>query len=157
MRLGLTIAGMLLFGVLAVAWWLTAPLFIRYSVHEPSPLAAPGAEAQVLRRGSFTGKDAAHQGSGQAILARMGGAETILRLEEFSVTNGPDLRVFLSANPAPHDDATVREGAVELGPLRAPEGSFQYRVPAGYDASAARSVVIYCVPFRFVFATAALE
>ena len=51
----------------------------------------------------------------------------ILRLEDFSVRNGPDLYVYLS--PAVDDYAT---GALELGQLKATDGAFGYALPAGH-------------------------
>jgi hypothetical protein len=150
----LGVVGALLFVVLAVGWWLTAPLFIRYAVNRPSPLADPATE--VLARGQFTGQDAAHQGSGQALLARLPDGELVLRLENLNVTNGPDLYVLVSAHAAPRTDQEVRDGA-DLGRLKAPEGSYHYTLPASFDPSTAHSVVIYCSLFKTVFATAPLE
>ncbi len=49
------------------------------------------------------------------------------------------------------------EGAIELGALKASDGSFSYDVPAGVDVDAAGSVVIWCRAFSVVFATASLD
>lgn len=48
-------------------------------------------------------------------------------------------------------------GAVDLGAIRATRGNVIYELPAGVDLESLRVAVIYCVPFRVVFATAELN
>ena len=75
-----------------------------------------------------------------------------LRFDDFSVRNGPDLFVFLSPDPAGYV-----EGAIELGRLRATDGSFNTPIPPGTDVAGTRSVVIWCREFAVLFAVAPLE
>ena len=75
----------------------------------------------------------------------------VLRLEDFSVTNGPDLHVVLSA-----DDSGYAQGSLDLGRLKATDGSFNYELPDGIDPGAWASVVIWCDPFAVQFAHAPL-
>lgn len=130
-----------------VAWYLGSPLFISRTVVEEF---AGGGE---IARGAFTDADSFHKGSGLARLVRDGG-ETIVRLEEFQVTNGPDLYVYLAAHPEPRSRADVDQGFVNLGRLKGNIGAQSYPVPAGTDLARYRSVVIYCRAFHVVFSTA---
>jgi hypothetical protein len=102
--------------------------------------------------GRFTGTDDFHFGRGTAILREVEPGRWVVRLEDFSVRNGPDLYVVLSPDRAGYDDA-----AVEVGRLRATDGSFNMRVPAGTDVSRVRSVLIWCKQFSHLFAVAPLD
>ncbi len=116
-----------------------------------APTPAPWTPAPTLT-GRFTGTDDFHFGRGTAILREVEPGRWVVRLEDFSVRNGPDLYVVLSPDRAGYDDA-----AVEVGRLRATDGSFNMRVPAGTDVSRARSVLIWCKQFSHLFAVAPLD
>ena len=172
---------------LTVAWVLISPLFIRPTVVEtnpllsatqpptmgeakaapadakPSPNAVAAAAAknasgvQILGRGTFDEKDAAHKGSGEAILATAADGKRIVRFENFSVTNGPDLFVFLSGHPSPRNTQELHQNDVNLGKLKAPQGAFSYEIDPSVDLSKVKSVVVYCRAFRVVFSSAELR
>ena len=72
-----------------------------------------------------------------------------LRLEDFSVRNGPDLYVYLSTDADDYAD-----DALELGTLKATDGSFGYDVPEGTDVDRFRSAIIWCKQFSQLFAVA---
>jgi hypothetical protein len=175
------IAVLLLAVGLPTAWYLGSPLFIRTALVEPAPsavastppvsalatpltsetpasLAAPTvapATAPVLgptRSGEFAGADEFHFGRGTARLIETAPGAWIVRFEDFSVRNGPDLYVYLSPDADGYAD-----GVVELGTLKATDGSFNYQVPAGTDVGAHRSVVIWCKQFAVQFAVARLR
>ncbi len=63
--------------------------------------------------------------------------------------NGPDLYVYLS----PKADGYTSD-ALELGKLKATDGSFGYDLPPGTDPSSFRSAIIWCKQFSQLFATA---
>jgi hypothetical protein len=142
--------GLVLF--VAAAWFLVSPLFIRSTLVE----APAGAAAAPVARGTFNEIDAVHKGRGQAVLSRAPDGRLVVRLEEFSVTNGPDLHVFLSRHAAPTGDAQVKDGVL-LGKLKAPEGAFGYETETPLDPAEFKSVVIHCVAFRTIFSVAALR
>jgi hypothetical protein len=125
------------------------------SANEVNVETVTEAPAAATRGGSFADRDQIHRGSGQVILGQTAQGTTVLRFESFSVTNGPDLHVFLSrsARPVSHDE--VYDG-VYVGKLKASEGAFNYELPPGTDLAAMRSVVVYCVPFRVIFTSAPL-
>ena len=114
---------------------------------EPTPPATP-----IVRSGTFVGADDFHFGRGIATLTEAADGSHTLRFEDFSVRNGPDLFVYLSPDPAGYAD-----GAIELGRLRATDGSFNTPIPAGIDVGSAGSVVIWCKQFAVLFAVAALD
>lgn len=111
-----------------------------------------------LKVGEFMDQDSIHRGSGTATIYRGPDGSLLLRLENFSVTNGPDLHVYLSPHPNPNRGGQVRTtGYVDLGELKGNRGNQNYPIPAGVDVGIQQSVVIYCVPFSVVFSVAMLE
>jgi hypothetical protein len=137
---------------LTVAWYLVSPLFIRTTLVEP-PAPAAGAP---LKSGQFNEIDAIHKGRGAASLHRLPDGRLRVQLADFSVTNGPDLYVFLSRHADPSGDAQAKDGVL-LGALKAPEGAFGYETDAPVDPSEVGSVVIHCVRFRTLFSYATLR
>lgn len=114
--------------------------------------------AGILLTGMFVEIDVVHRGSGTAVIVDMGDGSYTLRLEDdFSVTRGPDLHVMLSGTEEPRNhESVMAEPTVDLGKLKGNMGAQNYEIPAGFDVTNAKSVVIYCVPFRVVFSTATL-
>ena len=111
----------------------------------------------VLRQGEFVDGDPGHSGRGRARLIRTADGALLVRLEDFAVTNGPDLFLVLSTDPNGSRASAGASDALNLGRLRATTGNLNYELPAGVDTDAYRSVVIYCRAFRVVFAVATLE
>jgi hypothetical protein len=171
-RTGALVAALLVVG-LPTAWYLGSPLFIRTAIVEPEPSAGPGATPVATAapgtqapsaepqpssagggmelRGEFIGADEFHFGSGTARLIETAPGEYVVRFENFSVRNGPDLYVYLSPRP----DGYAPD-AIELGTLRATDGDFNTPVPPGTDVSTVRSVLIWCKQFAVLFAHAEL-
>ena len=119
----------------------------------PQPEAAP--QPELLREGQFRGADDFHRGSGTATIFRTPDDKLVLRLTDFMVTNGPALSVLLSSSPAPASSQQLGD-YIDVGALKGNIGNQNYEIPAGTDLSTYNSVVIYCVPFHVVFATATL-
>lgn len=110
----------------------------------------------LVAQGQFVDADSFHQGSGQARVFQLD-EQRVLRFEEFEVTNGPDLHVILTRNPSPARRSEVGDDYVDLGSLKGNVGNQNYDIPPEVDLAAFRGVVIYCVPFHVVFATATLS
>lgn len=106
-------------------------------------------EARVASMGEFHGADEFHFGRGKALLVEAAPGQYVLRFEEFSVRNGPDLYVYLSA-----DAEGYGEQPLELGTLKATDGAFNYEVPAGTDVSRFKSALVWCRQFAVLFAVA---
>ncbi|MEM1378844.1 MAG: DM13 domain-containing protein [Pseudomonadota bacterium] len=138
----------------AALWYLFSPLFIDQVVQEEL-VNANAFEA--VASGAFRDADAAHRGQGNATILRNGSGETVLRLTEFEVTNGPDLEVWLSSVADPQASRDVSNGEwVSLGQLKGNIGDQTYTIPADTDLSQYRSVVIWCEQFGVLFLPAML-
>ena len=139
-----------------------ASKFNNYEERVPSEMAMPDnpmqmdASAQVVKSGDFRDGDSFHKGSGTATIYRAPDGKHLLRLEDFRVTNGPDLRVLLvpASDPQGRDDV---QGYLELGKLKGNMGNQNYFLPDGEDATDYHSVVIFCYPFKVVFTVATLS
>ena len=123
------------------------------SMEEPMP---DPAEPVAILTGSFMDADRFHQGSGDAKVFRLPDGRTILRFENFNVTNGPALSVLLSSNPTPALDGDLGD-YVDLGPLKGNIGNQNYEIMDSINVDDYKSVIIYCVPFHVIFSTATLE
>ena len=136
--------------------------FNNYDERVPTEMAMPDdamkmdASVVKVRSGSFRDADSFHKGSGTATIYRGADGQNVLRLEDFRVTNGPDLRVLLVPNPDPQGRDDVA-GYIELGKLKGNMGNQNYFLPESEDGSGFGSVVIYCRPFHVVFSVATLN
>lgn len=132
-------------------WYLASPLWIDREVSE----GLTRTEAtRVLAAGQFAGADAVHQGRGKAELIDTG-AETILRLSDFEVTNGPDLYVWLVKDGGIAESGDVKASTwLDLGLLKGNIGDQNYSLPAGADPSMYKTVVVWCKRFGVLFAAA---
>jgi hypothetical protein len=130
---------------------ITPPPSASEQTAEPEPSTGEGPAS--LNTANFVGADGFHQGSGTATLYQLEDGSRLLRFEDFMVTNGPQLHVLLATNPAPTSREELGE-YIDLGPLKGNIGDQNYQLPTDLDLESYRSVVIYCVPFHVVFATA---
>lgn len=165
-----------------VGWYLLSPLWINVEVQEELPVAAtpvvveatkametamaepiqnemeepmPAADMTVLAQGDFY--PIAHASEGQATIYQLADGSNILRLQEFSVDNGPDLHVYLvPVDPVPDTVGSEIPGYFDLGKLKGNIGDQNYELPADLDLSQYKSVVIWCQPFRVPFSAAPL-
>ncbi len=116
-----------------------------------------GVDPFITRAGDFTTNDPAYEAEGTASIYQISETQRVLRLESFSVTNGPDLRVILSPHEAPRTSAeTLLPTYLDLGKLQSPTGAQNYEVPEGEGLSQYRSVVIYSMSLNIVYASAPL-
>jgi hypothetical protein len=151
------VVGLVLFIAVAgpLGWILGSPLFIRTELVEETPVAvaaSTGGTLTTLASGEWEGADDFHFGSGGARLIEAADGSLTLTLEDFSVQNGPDLFVYVSP-----DANGWTEAAVNLGALKATDGTFSYEIPAEVSADDIASAVVWCRAFGVLFATASLE
>ena len=100
--------------------------------------------------GSFAGAgDGVHNAEGVAMVIYLEDASDVLRLEDFRVTNGPDLYVYLATDKQASD-------FVDLGRLKANSGNQNYDIPEGTDLAKYDTVVIWCKAFSVFFGGAEL-
>ena len=119
--------------------------------------AEPQGPVQVAS-GSFISHE--HTTTGTARVLRRPDGSHQLVLEDLATSNGPDVRVWLSAGP-------VIEGAdgwytagehehLEVAPIKGNLGNQVYDLPAGTDPAAWTSVVLWCEDFGVSFGAAEL-
>ncbi len=120
------------------------------------PMTGMEIEPTVLGKGEFGQIDPVHGASGTATIYELPDGQRIVRLEDFSSTNGPELHVILTTGTAMETFADVGE-YIELGLLKGNVGNQNYEIPAELDLTPIKSIVIYCRPFHVVFSVADLE
>lgn len=121
---------------------------------DASPATSPTPIAfvpSVLATGPFQGADEFHFGKGTASIVEIAPGRYTLWFDDFSVRNGPDLHVYLSADADGYAD-----GALEIGTLKATEGAFGYELPEGTDPTGFGSAIVWCKQFAVLFAVAPL-
>ncbi|MEM3101342.1 MAG: DM13 domain-containing protein [Candidatus Nitrosotenuis sp.] len=101
----------------------------------------------ILQTGQFEGL-LGHYASGTAKIIDVSGKK-YLRFENFEVTNGPDLRVYLTKN------GDVKNG-LHLEKLKGSRGDQNYSLE-NIDATKYDTVVVYCQPFGIHFGQAKLS
>ena len=111
----------------------------------------------VIASGQFVDADAIHKGSGVANLYQLPDERHVIRFEDFRVTNGPALYVYLVKHPDPKTAKDVTDaGFVSLGKLKGNVGSQNYELPGDIDVSEFGSVVVWCQLFGVLFSPASL-
>ena len=98
------------------------------------------------KQGEFVGLG--HEAKGKAEIISVGKI-AFLRFENFEVTNGPDLHVYMTS------DGNVTSG-IDLGKLKGSKGDQNYALN-GIDIKTYHVVVIYSQPFHVYFAEAKLS
>ncbi len=106
------------------------------------------AAATQKANGSFIGYGS-EKVSGQAKIF-LSNDQYMLKLENFSTTNGPDLKVYLSKAASPSD-------FISLGDLKSTNGNQVYQINGTPDFSKYRFVLIHCERFNHLYGSAELE
>lgn len=98
--------------------------------------------------------------TGTAVIVQKNGQAT-LELRGLKTEPGPDLQVWLYEKAAPKKgtpDSEIRKGKyIKLGDLKKFSGNFSYKIPAGTNLKAYKSVVIWCDQVATAFAAANLK
>jgi Electron transfer DM13 len=128
-------------------------LFIDDEVHEAQPGGKP--TALVISSGQFRSYE--HATSGRARILELRGGRRYVRLDPFQTSNGPALKVYLSAAPASGPGDAFDDRYVSLGDLKGNIGEQNYALPPDVELSRYRSVVIWCKRFSVAFGAAPLR
>ena len=155
--------------VFVVLYFEPQALFIDKKVDEavPTPAATPARPAtttsttpapprgpRTLAAGAFRSFE--HDTDGRAKVIALADGKRILRFEDFSTSNGPDVRVYLSSAPASSDGDRFDDHYVELGELKGNIGNQNYTIPASLDLARYRTAVVWCKRFSVAFGAAPL-
>ncbi len=101
--------------------------------------------------GEFVGVgDGIHDAEGIATEIRLEDGREFIRFENFKVTNGPDLFVYLATDKSASD-------FIDIGNLKANIGNQNYQVPDGTDLAKYNTVLIWCKAFSVLFGSADLK
>jgi len=73
----------------------------------------------------------------------------MLKLENFSTSNGPDLKVYLSKASSP-------SGFISLGDIKSTNGNQVYEIPGTPDFTQYRYVLIHCEKYNHLYGSAEL-
>lgn len=149
----------LLGGVLGTGFGVALGFFLFPYVFPPPPAAetlTDADRARLVATGTFihaNPSDPIHYGKGKVSVY-----EKVVFLEpDFAVGPGPDYHVYLVPAAQIRSDGPVKNAMyVDLGRLRAFEGSQRYAIPAGVDLSKFPSVVIWCERFGVLISPADL-
>ena len=115
------------------------------------PQTADAQEQISSLSGQFMGTgDGTHNAEGIAREINLENGKQFIRLENFKVTNGPDLYVYLATDKSTSD-------FVDLGKLKANNGNQNYEVPEGTDLTKYDTVLIWCKSFSVLFGSADLK
>jgi hypothetical protein len=107
--------------------------------------------------GTFREGNPAHPGSGKVEILRTADGQNIVRLVGLSTLPGPDLFVYLVADPDPLFPEDVTGEFRSLGMLKGHLGDQNYVVPKDVDLSRWGSVVVWCVLYSVPFAVSTIE
>jgi Electron transfer DM13 len=139
-------------------------LFIDDEVHEALPVGSPTPSTaapsggrptiRVLSTGRFRSYE--HATSGRAQVLQLSNGRRFVRFDGFSTSNGPALKVYLSAAPATGPGDAFDDRYVSLGDLKGNIGEQNYTIPGGVDLARYRSVVVWCKRFSVPFGAATL-
>jgi hypothetical protein len=125
----------------------------------PAGSTAPGPAASTepveLARGDLRSLD--HGTSGVARVLELSDGRRIVRLEDLDTSNGPDLFVYLTANPTDGEEGAFDDDYVDLGRLKGNQGNQTYDLPAELDLTLHGTVVIWCDRFDSAFGAADLQ
>jgi hypothetical protein len=104
-----------------------------------------------IMTGTFNGAgDGFHNAEGLAKIIPLGGGHTILRLENFKSTNGPNVHIYLATDKA-------ASNFIDLGTLKANNGNQNYDIPIGTDLHKYNMALIWCKDFSVLFGSAQLK
>ena len=116
----------------------------------PTAPAAPSGPT-LLGSGRFVGL-AGHDGTGDAGFFALEDGIRVLRLENFDIENGPDLRLYVVPGAGQTDPS---DDSLYLGDLRGNVGDQTYNLPAAFSLAAGDwTVLVWCEAFSVEFVAA---
>jgi hypothetical protein len=118
---------------------------------------APAAPVTLAAGMFISGSTPGHHVDGKATIYQLEDGKPLLRLEDFSATNGPDLFVVLSSSANPDQDGVKTGAYLQLEALKGNIGNQNYELPADIDPSQYKSIVIWCRTFNVVFGYAPIS
>ena len=140
------------------AWYAFRPerLVVNRQIDEAMPTAQSNSPAQLLESGHFY--SILHPTQGVATIYQLADGSRILRLTNFTTSNGPDVHVYIVASEDAKDASTVQQaGFIDLGVLKGNIGDQNYQLVSDVDLAKYRAVSIWCKRFSVNFGAAPLK
>ncbi|MEH7216125.1 DM13 domain-containing protein [Bacillus toyonensis] len=144
---------------MGILWSLFRPekLFIDKQVNEVLPQTEMQSmktkQDQVISTGQF--QNGVHETIGTATIHKLADGKRILRLSNFSTSNGPDVRVVLVPTERLKNNEDVKNHQyIELGKLKGNKGDQNYEIPEGININVYGAVSIWCKRFNENFGAA---
>ena len=123
---------------------------INSTVNEQADNLIQNKQQQKIITSAFIGAgDGFHNTEGVSKVIPLQDGGSILRLENFRSTNGPNVHVYMSTNKDATDFA-------DLGRLKANNGNQNYNIPIGINVAKYKYVLIWCKDFSVLFGSAQL-
>jgi hypothetical protein len=142
-------------GAFVLVYFEPQKLLVDDVVHEAQPaLPAAAPATRTLSTGTFRSYE--HASSGRARVLQLADGRRYLRFEDFRTSNGPALKVYLSAASAAGPGDAFDDRYLDLGDLKGNIGEQNYAIARNADLSRYRSVVVWCARFHVPFAAAPL-
>ncbi len=149
--------------ILVITYWLVSPLWRNVVLDEVPPntttqtisqaketkIEDKAMKSEITKTISGNFESRAHKVTGVAKVVDSS-VGRVLRFENFSTVNGPDLEIYLST------DETAKD-FVSLGKNKATEGNINYTIPNGTDISKYKYVLVWCKSFSINFGTSVLQ
>jgi Electron transfer DM13 len=143
------------FLILSIAFWVSIATISCSKSNDATPTAPVAIDstfdvtkATLLKQGSFAGSGG-HIVNGIVKLYDYTGKKYIY-FENFSATNGPDLKVYLATNLAASQ-------FISLGSLKGVTGNQAYLIATPPDFTQYNKILIWCQQFTVLFGSAALQ
>lgn len=127
--------------VLVIAYYLLSPIWIVKNVQDVE------VQGNTLVNGDLIAS--AHDVSGSVKIVEENGRR-ILRFENLDTINGPDLRIYMSAD-------LNAEDYIDLGAIKGTKGNVNYELPDDLDLNKYDKVLIWCRAFKVLFSYADLK
>ncbi len=118
-----------------------------------APIAASAAPTSIEAGAFVTG---AHDTTGTATIYKLDDGSRILRLTNFSTSNGPKVHVILTDHAVTGNDVEDAK-SIDLGDLKGNTGNQNYEIPANVNLDDVKAVAIYCERFHVDFGSATLK
>ncbi len=145
--------GIILATVVSMSASVDASTLDKYAVNS-SEVTRSSLLASKGNSGSFVGVD--HPTQGQVNIIEENGVKYLEISSDFATDRGPDLKVILHNSPSVSEKVQPGE-YLNLGALKAFNGSQRYQLPQDLDLAGYQSVAIWCEQYNVTFGYAPLS
>lgn len=122
----------------------------------PSSEVSKPTAPQVLAEGELRRIDAVHYGQGTVQLLQSADDASIVRFDNVTIANGPDLYVYISETANPGNTIASLGQYADLGKLKGNIGSQNYVLPDNLEFKP-QSIIVWCKRFGVLFTYAEME